>query len=372
MPRFVAGIAGRLLRGKFAAFLIKKLLGVLAKKYFTFVSVGTKRTPLEVFEELEKSYKEENARFIILPMNFDYMGGGAAPADYNTQLKLVLDVRTQYPDKCIPFLCIDPRMGSAEFLEAFVKEWVGPKGFAGIKLYPSLGFYPFDKRLEKVYEYCQLNAIPILTHCTREGAYYAGKKLPAELTVRDSLNPTKYTSARHKQPQYADMHKEKPRIACDNFLDPVNYIDILEKFPRLKLCFAHYGGEEEIRLAKNVNTQPVLTESDAINGFKNNTSWYRIIQFLLSKQEYPNVYTDLSFTLHDDEIFGLLNSELTNPAYKSRILFGTDYFMTTQYKSEHKLYNEFRTALVDPGSWKQIAFDNTNEFLHSTFFNKIA
>lgn len=378
VPRAFAGILAKLLRKPGTAAIVRFLASKLVRKYATFVAVGTKKTPLEVYEEMIKSYDGEDAKFIILPMNFDYMGGGVAPANHLTQLELVLRVRAQYPDRCLPFLSIDPRQGSGKQILDFVKARIGPPKyqFVGIKLYPSLGFYPTDQRLELMYEYCEENEIPILTHCTREGAFYAGKKVPAHLLQYNSFNLTPATERRHDQPQYKNPSK-KPSIACDNFLDPANYYDVLHKFENLKLCFAHFGGETEMRTVFNEqgvpsNQHPKLTTADCTNGFTEDTSWFRIIEYLMT--EFKQTRADISFTLYDSKLFKSINNILLTEPYSDRVLFGTDYFMTTQHKKEFTLYDEFRNQLPVEGDnlqWQRISHINPQNYLRSRFFQPL-
>ena len=377
VPRLLSRVLASLLRRPASARIVNVLLRrfTMLRKYATFVALGTKRSPLEVYEEMIKAYQNEDARFIVLPMNFDYMGGGEAPANNVTQLELMLRVRAQYPDRCLPFLSVDPRQGNADEILDYVKKYIGPPNyqFVGIKLYPALGFYPSDQRLEKMYQYAEAHLFPVLTHCTRVGAYYAGKKLPEDLARYNTFHESQAVKERHKTAMYTNVNLHKPSEACDNFLDPVNYIDVLEKFPNLKICFAHFGGETEMAKvfdkAGNQKPEQPLLHRDAVNaGLSAGVSWFRIIEYLMKSPLYPNVYADVSFTLHENELYEALKSVLGNTAYRNRILFGTDFFMATQYKTEFNLYDEFRTAVNDPAVWKEISYLNPVRFLESDFY----
>jgi predicted TIM-barrel fold metal-dependent hydrolase len=174
---------------------------------------------------------------------------------------------------------------------------------------------------------------------------------------------------------YTDATKKKPSDACDVFLDPVNYIDILEKFPELKICLAHFGGEEEMVMVfddkgNRKQQQDVLTNVDFLvnNGLPDSTSWFRIVEYLLLHPRYKNVYTDVSFTLHENKLYKALGKLILSSPYKERILFGTDYFMTTQYKSEFNLYDEFRTAVDNKDIWRRVSFENPVSYLESAFY----
>ncbi len=372
LPRPLVKLLSPLLRWYPSAWVLSRLMGLvpvqMVKKYRSFLAVGIRNTPQLVFEDMAGSYTEENVGFVILPMNFDYMGGGAAPANYATQLQLVADVKRAYPNKCFPFLGIDPRMGTSIEILNFVKSYFEPvfKGFHGIKLYPALGFYPTDDRLEQVYAYAEEMGIPILTHCTRGGAFYAGKKVPPELFQYRTFNPTPVTIARHTQAFYSQLTTLPPKNACNAFLDPVNYYDILNRFPKLKLCFAHFGGDEEIL---KFLAQPTADQGTLNGGYNNTASWYYIIKDLMAI--FPNVYTDISYTLYDTTtnhgIVAAIKNDLQTPI-GSRILFGTDFFMTLQEKDEKSLYTDFRTALDNGPLWENLAYSNPKTFLSSSYY----
>ena len=227
-----------------------------------------------------------------------------------------------------------------------------------------------------MYQYAEKNNIPIMTHCTRFGAFYAGKQVPKDLLdFTNSFNSTNETAARHTQVFYQGLNNLKPNEACDAFLDPMNYYDVLMKFPKLKICFAHYGGDREIVKFKNstVQQQGVLA-----TGFTNDTSWYYIIKEFLGK--FDNVYTDISYTLYNtktsDGVVKIVKADLsviTQPgdakkAIGNKILFGTDYFMALQEKDEKSLYTQFRNELNDLALWQNLVYYNNRDYLSSVFY----
>lgn len=382
LPRAVANLLGTLLRVAPVAWVLSRVMRLIpvdmVKKYQAFLSVGIRNSPQSVFEDMLTAYDNRtDVGIVVLPMNFDYMGGGNAPAKYNTQLKMVEDVKRKYPNQCFPFLAIDPRMGTSQSILQFVKSNFEPfRGYHGIKLYPSLGFYPFDKRLEEMYKYAEENQIPIMTHCTRFGAFFAGKAVPPDLLdFTNSFNPTPESAARHTQDFYSNLNKLKPADACDAFLDPMNYYDVLSKFKKLKLCFAHYGGDREI--VKFVNSNP-QQQGTLARGYNNDSSWYFIIKEFM--QLFENVYADISYTLFDtkpdDKVVKTVRDDLSvltaaagsTKAIGNKILFGTDYFMTLQEKDEKSLYTDFRNELSSPALWQNLVYYNNKDFLSSTFY----
>jgi predicted TIM-barrel fold metal-dependent hydrolase len=80
------------------------------------------------------------------------------------------------------------------------------------------------------------------------------------------------------------------------------------------------------------------------------------------------VHTDVSYTLHDHRFFTPLQ-KLINGPLGDRVLFGTDYFMTTREKPESTLVGEFRDSLkANPRHWKKISQDNVARWLSSKHY----
>jgi len=256
VPDFLAKRLTKALRRKWSAKIIVKLLekfgGPEYSKYAAFLKIGSKKTQHMVFNDLRKSQYPEGTRFVVLPLNFRYMGAGKLKIGYRQQLDDLIGVKKRFPNTCLPFVFIDPRMGTSEQNYAFVKEYID-KGFVGIKLYPSLGYYPFDYRLEKVYKFAEENEIPIMTHCSTTGIYYKDSdNIPHEFTHPESFNKQSNSYFDPSKPRsyfypYNTAIRKKKRndVFTDNFLQPENYIDVLKKFPSLKLCFAHFGLDNE-------------------------------------------------------------------------------------------------------------------------------
>lgn len=60
-----------------------------------------------------------------------------------------------------------------------------------------------------------------------------------------------------------------------------------------------------------------------------------------------NVYADISYIIHDNEIVPLLKQTLQNPALRKRVLFGTDFYVVRNHKSEKQMLAELMTHLGD-------------------------
>ncbi len=183
--------------------------------------------------------------------------------------------------------------------------------FAGIKLYPPLGFDPYPEKelneLEKtnlLYSFCEKRGIPITTHCSDGGFVTATNNL--ELT------------------------------------SPDKWEKVLEKFPKLKLNLAHFGHQ------KNTSS-PDSWRNKTIKLIKN----------------YDNVYTDIG----DLGINNLFYHELTlrihtNNILADRIIFGSDFMINLLTNNSYNEYLfKFFDSDIDDGLKKRFCNTNPAKFL---------
>ncbi|MCJ7933427.1 MAG: amidohydrolase [Chryseobacterium sp.] len=125
---------------------------------------------------LEEQYPPDS-RFVVLPMDMDYMEAGKPRSQYPEQLKELKQLKRTKSKSCLPFIFADPRRIRDDknyFKE--IKDCIENEGFRGIKTYPALGYYPFDKDLLPLMLWACENQIPVLNHCIRGTIYYRGDK----------------------------------------------------------------------------------------------------------------------------------------------------------------------------------------------------
>lgn len=327
-----------ILQTKFGNMIITKILRNLLPftdrdildRFARFAKTGKLGSQKKIFERCLKSYPEDT-KFIILPMDMEYMGAGKVDRDYYEQIDELADLKKyHYPDNIIPFFMVDPRR--PEFLE-MLKYAVEDKGFKGVKLYPPLGYFPYDKRLDPVYEYCQEKNIPVITHCGPSGVYYQGKKKKLKKLLTDG------------NPNIKPGRKGRKKL-CHMFSHPNNYIPVIKKYPKLRICFAHFGS--------GVSWERYVKHGDEEN------SWLTIIKRMLLK--YPNVYTDISFTLNNRKFFPVLKNFLQYKRLRSKILFGSDFYMVEKESNEKRFGKELR-KFIGEKNFRAIAVDNPKNFL---------
>jgi predicted TIM-barrel fold metal-dependent hydrolase len=123
---------------------------------------------------------------------------------------------------------------------------------------------------------------------------------------------------------------------------------VLKDFPKLKLNLAHFGGEDD--WIDYQRTIKIYEES-----------WIELILNLMRR--YKNVYTDIAYTLHKKENFGLLKKFLKEDIIKDKILFGSDFYMDEISVNENH-FSDFLKNEIGEENFHKIAIQNNNKFLN--------
>ena len=344
--------------------LSKKHGNSLFHKYLNFIEVGTQQSQGDIFRTVIENYKnlDPDMRFIALTLNMDHMDiQHSGHYKIGAQLEEIEKLRAYYPNNLFPFIGVDPRHKSDEEMVNWVRMKIDKRAFFGIKLYPALGYFPFDKKLDLLYKWAEENEIPVMTHCTRSGSYYTGKMIqvipqnrPASLNPQSSVMDSIYQ--RIDRFMGDKFTREDCKVGCNIFSNPENYIPILEKYPKLKLCLAHFGGGDEL-----LKKQSKVVDK----GIDNLPFWDERIKDIMHK--YPNVYTDISYTLYEkaalEKIKPMLNEDIGK-----RILFGTDFFMTLREDAEDLLWKNCLSNLTRE-KFEMLAGQNVDNYLRSKYYD---
>jgi hypothetical protein len=292
-----------------------------------------------------------------------------------------------------------------------VKDYIEIHHFSGFKIYPALGYFPFEKELLPLWKYAAQQHLPILTHCIRGTIFYRGAKEKAW----DTHPVFKQMIGDSEQPLL--LPEIKNQEFSINFTHPLNYLCLLKEpllrqlvadsndqtiknmfgftnpdqvlksdLHNLKLCFGHYGGEDEwakyLEADRDNFSRQLISKPLGINFMKNNqglfsherisqlwqtTDWYSIISSLIL--QHPHVYSDISYILHDSTIWPLLKDTLDRAPLQGEtrrlsegILFGTDFYVVRNHKSEKQLFAELEYNLSYENTM-QIARKNPDNFL---------
>ena len=460
-------------------FALFRQLKVLPGKHFTdlfyrYVQIGLfskYKKQSGIYDKLKKQYPIDS-HFVSLPMDMQYMKAGDLKQVYDTaqkkfikipkdpktgernksvamdyQMKGLLEIkqRNKDKDKFHPFVFAHPeRMADKSYFDFTVDTDTGDvslvKGcimqiyledhkFAGIKIYPALGYYPFDSVLLPLWKYCVQRNLPIMTHCIEGTIFYRGKKKTEwdqhAIFTEGKVNKDKQKTfesdeqldldidADYIETERAQLHLNEVKNInfCNNFTHPLNYLCLLEPnllkkvldritdakvrsifytdngsyrgldLKDLKLCFAHFGGDDQWKRflesdRDNYTSQLILQPNKGIDFFKNASGsdspgkiayiwkyvdWYTIICSMLL--QYSNTYADISYILHDAIILPLLKQTLSNEAIKSKVLYGTDFYVVRNHKTDKEILSDMRAGLTE-AEFDQIARYNPREYLN--------
>ncbi|MCT8340599.1 amidohydrolase [Flavobacteriaceae bacterium TK19130] len=254
----------------------------------------------------------------------------------------VLELKQLSKEKPIlPFLFCDPRRADLKnetqnLYELFNLAFEEP-GFFGVKIYPALGYDPSDCRLWPIYEVCEKFNIPVLTHCGGESVstdvlsleIYEGEK-------ENIVNVNKRTELAYE------------------LNDPGRWALVLEKFPKLKLNFGHFGGYKTWS-----SSTPVSKEKDPQSRKET------IFGFM---KKYENVYADFSYNLIEIELTdNLKNYMYFDEIIRLRTMFGTDYWVVNKagdlMKEQANFLNIMDSGTKKLGLSKKLCIENPKDYL---------
>lgn len=453
---------------------LASLLGKETKQLFQrYINIGRyafHRRQSTILGKLMAQYPHGSG-VLVLSMDMEYMGAFHPPVRYRDQMdELVrLKIQSRYQNRIFPFIFIDPRRvvpvkeekrakkGDLDFLkytaeegkitldkECFVSYLIG-KEFSGFKIYPALGYYPFDEKLLPLWKWAADNEFPIMTHCIRGTIFYRGPKknewnkhpvfqqaagiqkttqvvvsqgksdqedwnnfrerdnnIKAQeaVTIYDNIvlpqmnNVDFSANFTHPMNFLCLLHEPSLRIVVGNALSKNNNKELAQIFgytdestplkydlSNLKICLGHFGGDDEwLRYFEkdryNFSGQLIKDPASGIDFFNTlggkpskgkpeqiwkYTDWYSIICSMML--QYPNVYADISYILHSDvQILPLLKQTLDNPGLRTKVLYGTDFFVVRNHKSDKNMLADFQGGLSED-DFNQIAKQNPRIFL---------
>ncbi len=283
-----------------------------------------------ILDNMRRHYPD-STRFVVLPMELSAFGFGAPAVSLRAQHDELAELarNPEVGRSVIPFATIDPRADpqATELWRA-----IDTLGFRGVKIYPRLGFAPDDPVLmERVYPKMERNGLPLMTHCSRGGV-----------------------QGRDLSDHWADRYTE-----------PEAYIPVMRAFPGLRICLAHFGGQRDWEAYVNPERNDPLDDAYSRN-------WQVAIRRMIGSGDYPGLWTDISYTLFQFEDFVpflrifLMGEDEEGARLRSRVLFGSDYYMTRQEKlSERSVCFRLRNALGEE-VFRQIAEENPARWLGET------
>lgn len=331
LPFGLVRIMRRPLLRKLILWLFGKLIPLSNKESAArtgrFMARGAFENQAKVFEYVQKQYPRET-RFIVHPMDMAFMGAGQPEVEYEAQLQELAALRDATEGAVIPFCAVDPRRPN---IAVDFQAWHRKYKFNGAKIYPPLGFRPDHPVLLEIYAYCEKHKLPVMTHCSPGGVRAAG------------------------------LSEEQAR----EFAHPANYQAVLKQFPKLHFCLAHFGGADEWERHLTGETPREGTDRDA--------TWLTVIVDMMRSGEYPNLYTDVSYTLFKEvpsyrpfNYFEFLKVLLAKQEVRERTLFGTDYYMVEREKVSEKEVSIALRSHLGEEIYFQLAHHNPKKYLYES------
>lgn len=286
-------------------------------------------------------------KVLLAPLLMDMLPsmGGEVTATYQDQIdSMYTSMSTPgIKGRLLPFVCLNPVR--EEFQDYFVSTFnpENEHSFFGVKIYPSLGYFPSHPKLMEVFKICEEKKIPITTHVSSALTKNADDDL--ENVLGDYYDPkTGYKELKQGSHNFRNLDKEDFRTIFNN---PFNWRPVLEKFPNLKLNLAHFGGLEEWEL--HLEGRQSL--------------W--IEEIIRLTKEYPNVYTDFSYTCAlVDNVTGLrkLIDNSNHPHLLKKVMYGTDSFLVSLEGNIQRCYELMKSRLAT-ARMREVSVNNPKRFL---------
>lgn len=243
----------------------------------------------------------------------------------------------------------------------------GNTSFVGFKLYTAMGWAPMDpylrEPLETFYKHCELHQIPILNHGTPAGYYTHDRRHYFDLLKRDvkvvdgPLNETvkRWTTRFAREIPGPDGIPYSPKTTKEerwwesreadrlwwfvhHYVSPQAWVPVLELFPMLKVCLAHFGDSDHFKDGNwdlRKDREPQKTRRDLSIAFVGDQidpeRTHRFLYDLLTLIQPKNrVFVDLSYVIldeHNVDAFQRLFAwaRQHKPILLERILWGTDW-----------------------------------------------
>jgi uncharacterized protein len=288
--------------------------------------------------KLLRSYYPAGTRFVVLPMEMEYMNVGRVAKPLEAQHAELAALRDEFPELVIPFAAADPRRPRVveETLELLEEH-----DFRGIKLYPPTGYHPNDPALRPLYAYAAERGVPVLTHCSRPSSVqYRGE--PTERMRTDPLTGQRLELGRFE--------------LLTRFTDPDAYVPILDEQPSLKLCLAHWGGAGD--------WQAFLDDPWDARSPSGEKSWLAKVTEMITSGKYENLYTDIAYTLWaNEEYVYLLKVLLADERLWRRVLFGSDFYVVESAEFEERRRSVRVRAVLGEELFQLLAYENPRAFL---------
>ena len=193
--------------------------------------------------------------------------------------------------------------------------------FAGVKVYPPLGFDPWPEegsereKVELLWSFCESRDIPVVTHCDDQGFRV--------VSIEEAWRNT----------------------------SPARWEPALRAHPSLRLDFAHFGAQYSHPIGRSASTEWVD----------------RIVRLMV---DFPKVYADFSFDGTEPEYYRWLEAYIGKRSralaelIEERLFFGSDFMVNlTKVRSYSDYFRIFDASPLSDERKRRFGHDNPEKFL---------
>jgi predicted TIM-barrel fold metal-dependent hydrolase len=270
---------------------------------------------------------------------------------FDIQVADMTRLKSEFGDRIYPFMSFDPRrLGNLDLIKSNVG---ADKPFQGVKIYAPLGFSAADPAMMAhggLYEYCVLNDIPIIAHCSCPGMPTMNDHLHVVAgswvfesngseEPKDDGGCCKYNNGEIRQLQMdetVDFSGTGSRKKSLYFNHPDIWEVVLNKYPNLRIDLAHFGGDS--------------------------TAWRDKIGDMISSGSYPNLYTDLSCQESKEVVEKIKNKYDNSEQVKRRLMYGSDFTILALYDDLDTFFSMVN-GIFPAADYNDVYRDNAKRFL---------
>lgn len=234
--------------------------------------------------------------------------GAELSRGYAGHMDALVKLRENHPSTVFPFLAVDPRRLG---ILGLATDLLRARLFVGVKIYPPLGYLPSHPALDPVFTLCENEGVPVTVHCSPGGFPNRRSKVRVH-----STDPSERQWWEEGQPE------SSPGAY---FADPEKWRYVFKSHKKVKVNFAHFGGNESVfQYAESIRRSMPLAPA---------ANWTANIIDLMESRE--NVYADLAYCPGPDTVDAVNVIVHRHPVVADRLMFGTDYIMIMLEKPEN-------------------------------------
>ena len=301
----------------------------------------------EIIRELRSAYDGKDIAIDLFTpalVDFTYWVKDEPESSIPAQIILFDKIIQLFKGQIHPFVAYDPwreaeRGDNPNGSLYWVKKAIEEHGFIGVKLYPPMGFSPrcnefhdfsklqdkdssefgksLDHALAELFKWCNKEEVPIMAHCNDSHA--------PEKNFEERAHPKYWMGPLGNSPK----HRK----------------GILDKYPKLRVNLAHFGGEDDLSEAQNESWSWFIAK---------NTEKYK-----------GRLFTDIGYfdgiSKNSDALFNNLEGIVKkHETLKDSLMFGTDWHMIYREPDHENYFSDFTE-----GYFNQFGKDDTLKFIGS-------